>query len=304
MSNRDILIVGSVAFDSLETPHGHRDTCLGGSATYSSVSASFFADVSIVAVVGDDFPENHTTTLRNRGINLEGLERVEGGRTFRWRGRYGENLNEAHTLETQLNVFEHFDPRIPEAHRKAPLLFLGNIDPELQVKVLDQMDHPHLVAMDTMNFWITGKRPELLEVLSRIDLLIINDGEARQLSGESNIMRAADRIRAMGPTILIIKRGEYGAMLFHPEGMFCAPAVPLRDVLDPTGAGDTFAGGLMGSLARAESLDFNALKRAVLTGTVMASFTCEGFSLERLLSLQESELEQRLSDLGGMMKFD
>ncbi|MFN3197764.1 MAG: PfkB family carbohydrate kinase [Bradymonadia bacterium] len=304
MSKREILVVGSVAFDSLETPHGHRDECLGGSATYSSVTASAFADVSLVAVVGDDFPDAHTHMLRSRGINLDGLEIVEGGKTFRWKGRYGENLNEAQTLETHLNVFEQFDPQIPEAHRKKELLFLGNIDPVLQLKVLDQVDHPHLVAMDTMNFWITSKRDELVNVLSRIDLLIINDGEARQLSGESNILRAADRIRAMGPKMLIIKRGEYGAMLFHPEGIFCAPAVPLRDVLDPTGAGDTFAGGLMGALAKSEELDFNAFKRGVLTGTVMASFTVEGFSLERLLSLQDDELDARLAQLKGMMQVD
>ena len=290
---RTILVVGSVALDSIETPAGHRPECLGGSASYFSVGASFFAPVQVVAVVGEDFPEAHLNHLRARGVNLEGVEVVPGGRSFRWRGRYGENFGDAQSLETQLNCFEHFDPKIPAHYRQAPLLFLGNIDPDLQLKVLDQLSSPQVVALDTMNFWIQGKREALLRVLSRVDLLILNETEARLLSGERNIHKAADAVRALGPTTLVIKRGEYGAMLFHPEGFFVCPAWPVRDVVDPTGAGDTFAAGLLGHLARSGNENFATMKRAVVSGTIMASFACEGFSLDRLLALGSPEIERR-----------
>ena len=297
-----ILVVGSVALDSLETPAGHREECLGGSASYFSVGASLFAPTQVVAVVGDDFPPTYLDHLRSRGVNLEGLEVVAGGRTFRWRGRYGENFGDAQTLETQLNCFEHFDPKIPAHYRTTKLLFLGNIDPDLQLKVLDQMENPHLVALDTMNFWITGRRKSLESVLSRVDLVILNETEARLLSGETNIHKAAAGVLALGPKVVVIKRGEYGSMLFHPDGLFIAPAVPLGTVIDPTGAGDTFAAGLMGYLAQSDDVDFASLKRAVLAGTVLASFACEGFSLDRLLSLTRAEVGQRLAALESLMK--
>ncbi|MSP70733.1 MAG: sugar kinase [Myxococcales bacterium] len=301
---RSILVVGSVALDSLETPSGHREACLGGSASYFGVGASRFAPVQVVAVVGDDFPEAYLAMFRSHGINLEGLEVVTGGRTFRWRGRYGKTLGDAQTLETQLNVFEQFDPKVLPHQRRAPILFLGNIDPELQLRVLDQMESPHLVALDTMNFWITGKREALIRVLSRVDLLVLNETEARLLSEERNIYRAADVVRAMGPKTLVIKRGEYGSILFHEDGVFVAPAVPLRAVIDPTGAGDTFAAGLIGQLAQQEAPDFVAMKRAVLTGTVLASFTCEGFSLDRLCSVTNEELVARTASLAQSLRVD
>lgn len=299
---RPVLCVGSMALDSLETPAGHRVDCLGGSATYFGVSAGYFAPVHVVAVVGDDFPAPYLERLRHHGVDLGGVEIVEGGRTFRWRGRYGADLNNAQTLETQLNVFERFEPRIPDGLRRAPLVFLGNIDPALQLRVLEQMEQPAFVAMDTMNFWIKSQRPALEQVLSHVDLLLVNQTEAYLLSGETNLMRAAEHIRALGPSTLVIKRGEYGAALFHDDGLYMAPAVPLRDVIDPTGAGDTFAGGVLGHLARADAHDFATCQRAVLLGTVMASFACEGFSLDRLFALEDAEIEQRRAALERLIR--
>lgn len=291
-----ILVVGSVAFDDLETPHGKRQDCLGGSATYFSTSASLFAPVRVVAVVGEDFPEAHLDALRHRGVDLDGVERVPG-RTFRWSGRYDDEVADAQTLDTQLNVFEHFDPKIPALYAASPIVFLGNIHPALQLKVLDQIERPKLVAADTMNFWITGEREALGEVLARLDMLVINETEARLLADTRNVFIAADRIRAMGPKILVVKRGAYGALLFHPDGTFFVPAVPLREVVDPTGAGDTFAAGLIGHLARARVFDFPTLRRAVLSGTVMASFACQGFSLDRVLTVEQDDVDARLREL-------
>ncbi len=297
-----ILCVGSVALDSLRTPSGQRDDALGGSATYFSVAASYFTHVDLVAVVGKDFPKGHVDFLAARGIGLDGLEHRDG-RTFRWKGEYDWNLNEAHTLSTELNVFESFNPKIPEALTKPDWLFLGNIDPNLQLSVLDQVQRPKLVAMDTMNYWISGKPEELERVLSRIDLLFINDGEARQLAGETNVVRAAAAIQRMGPATVCIKRGEYGALLFLPsagkdgrthETLFAVPAMPLEEVRDPTGAGDAFAGGFMGSLARAGEVSQSALRAATVSGTVFASFTVEDFGLERLRTLQKPEVDERL----------
>ncbi|MCB9541630.1 MAG: PfkB family carbohydrate kinase [bacterium] len=296
-----ILVVGSVAFDDLETPHGVRENALGGSANYFSVGASLFAPIRLVAVVGDDFPAAHLDAMRARGVDLGGLDQVTGP-TFRWRGRYAAEDADAETLDTRLNVFEHFQPRIPAAWKSTPIAFLGNIHPKLQLDVLDQLDDPQLVGADTMNFWIKGERAALLEVLRRIDLLVINETEARQLAGESNIWLAADAVRAMGPKILVVKRGAYGALLFHPEGIFVVPAVPLREVIDPTGAGDTFAAGVMGSLAMAGATDFATLRRAVLTGTVLASFTCQGFSLDRLLTLDRPAVDARMEELLVMIR--
>jgi len=291
--------VGSVALDSVKTPSGVRQEALGGAATYFATAASIFSHVDIVAVVGEDFPKQHLAFLTSKGIGLEGLEQ-RAGRTFRWTGEYGFDLNEAKTLKTELNVFEAFHPKLPAALRKSEWLFLGNIDPRLQLDVLDQIEKPRLVAADTMNYWITGHLEPLKKVLARIDLLFVNDSEARQLSGESNIVKAAQVIQGLGPRIVCIKRGEYGALLFLPpepgkagEQVFALPSMPLAEVQDPTGAGDSFAGGFLGSLAAGGRIDAAALRRSAVLGTVLASFTVERFGLERLGSLTRAEVEER-----------
>jgi len=237
-----LLVVGSVAFDSVKTPFGKADDVLGGSATYFSTAASYFTDVSVVAVVGSDFPEKHLTFLKSRKIDIEGIEQTEG-KTFRWKGEYGYDLNEARTLDTQLNVFQSFKPKLPESYKNKNVVFLANIDPDLQREVLEQVEKPSLVACDTMNFWIEGKKDSLLKTLKMVDILLINDGEARELSGEPNLVKAASIIHSMGPKTLIIKQGEYGALMFKDGKIFSAPAYPLESVFDPTGAGDSFAGG-------------------------------------------------------------
>ncbi|MBN1205029.1 MAG: sugar kinase [Myxococcaceae bacterium] len=298
-----LLVVGSVALDSVETPFGQKEEVLGGSATFFSTAASFFNPVHLVAVVGEDFPEAHVQFLQSKGIGLEGLTR-EKGRTFRWKGKYGYQLNEAQTLDTQLNVFQSFAPKLPEAYRDAPFVFLGNIHPELQSQVLDQVKRPQLVAADTMNFWIQGTREALLKTLQRVNLLFVNDAEARQLSGEHNIVKAARAILTMGPTRIVIKRGEYGALLFEREHIFACPAMPLEEVFDPTGAGDTFAGGFMGTLATAAQPDRDALRRAMVMGSVMASFTVERFSLDRLRDLTRPEIHQRFSEFKRLTHFE
>lgn len=298
-----VLVVGSVALDSVETPFGVRDEILGGSATYFSMSASFFSPVRVVGVVGEDFPEEHLALLRARSIDLAGLSR-KPGRTFRWKGRYGHQLNDAQTLDTQLNVFETFDPELPDAFRTTPFVFLGNIDPVLQSRVLDQVHAPKLVAADTMNFWIRGKLGDLKRTLSRVDLLFVNDAEARELAGEHNIVRAARRISAMGPRWVVVKRGEYGALLFDGERTFTAPAFPVADVHDPTGAGDTFAGGFMGYLARAGEVSESHLRRALVMGSVMASFAVEGFSVERLQRVGDREILGRFAAFRDLVAFE
>ena len=287
-----LIVIGSVALDSVETPFGRRDDVLGGSASFFSTVASFFTPVRLVAVVGEDFPEEHVAFLRQRGIDLAGLTRIPGGRTFRWRGRYGENLNEAHTLETQLNVLEHFDPVLPAGYRSAEYVFLANIDPDLQSRVLDQVEKPKFVAADTMNFWIDGKLPALRKLMERLDCMVLNDGEAKQLTGETNISRAARAIRAMGPKQVVIKRGEYGALAFGDE-TFAVPAFPLEEVRDPTGAGDSFAGGFMGHLAATGRNDHEAVRSAVVMGSVAASFAVEQFSLDGLRTLTRQDLLAR-----------
>ncbi|OJH41732.1 PfkB family carbohydrate kinase [Cystobacter ferrugineus] len=299
-----LLVVGSVALDSVETPFGLKEDVLGGSASYFSTAASFFTPVQMVAVVGEDFPKAHLDFLRARGVDIDGVSH-EKGRTFRWKGRYSWQLNEAETLDTQLNVFQSFSPQLSERHRDAQYVMLGNIHPELQARVVDQVRAPRLVAADTMNFWINGSRPALLKTLERVNLLFVNDAEARQLSGEHNIIRAARAILAMGPQRVVIKRGEYGAMLVEKEHLFVCPAMPLADVFDPTGAGDTFAGGFMGTLATAGgSLDIPVLRRAMVMGSVMASFTVEQFSLERLREISRSDLHQRFSEFKRLTHFD
>ena len=288
----DLLVVGSVALDSVKTPFGEATEALGGSATYFSYAASFFAPVRLVATVGDDFPGDHLSLLRERGVDLSGLQ-ISRGRTFRWVGEYGYDLNEATTLETQLNVFADFRPALSDTLRETPFVFLANIDPDLQLDVLRQMERPRLTALDTMNFWIEGKRESLLKVLAEVDALVINDAEARQLAREPNLIRAARAILTLGPRTVVIKRGEYGALMVSDGQFFFAPAYPLESVFDPTGAGDTFAGGFMGYLAKSGTLTATTLRRAIVYGSVMASFTVEDFSLNRLVRLKPEEIERR-----------
>ncbi len=298
-----ILVVGSVAFDSVETPFGRVEEVLGGSATYFSTSASYFAGVSLVAVVGEDFPAEHVEGLKKRGIDLEGLKKVPG-KTFRWKGRYDYDLNQAHTLETNLNVFSSFDPVIPERYRELPYVFLANIDPELQLKVLEQVAKPRLVACDTMNFWIEGKPEALRKLLRRIEVFVINEAEARELAGESSLVKAARQIMKDGPRILIIKRGEYGALMFSEKSIFSAPAYPLENIFDPTGAGDSFAGGLMGYIANTGNLGEDNIRRAIIFGSVMASFNVEAFSLSRLSSLSLDEIRSRYAEFKRLTHFE
>jgi len=297
-----ILVVGSVAFDSVETPFGKEDNILGGSATYFSTSASFFTDVNLVAVVGDDFPQEHVDFLGSRDIDLRGLARVSG-KTFRWKGKYGYDLNDAQTLETDLNVFADFKPRIPAEYAATDYLFLANIDPDLQMEVLNQVATPRIVACDTMNFWISSKPAALKKVLERVDILIINEGEARQLSGEANLVKAARKVLSLGAKTLIIKRGEYGVLMFNGSSIFAVPAYPLEEVFDPTGAGDTFAGGFMGYLANTGDISEDGIRQAIIFGSVMASFNVEDFSLNRLKRLDYREIEERYRAFKAMTHF-
>ncbi len=287
-----ILVVGSVAYDTVETPFGRAERVLGGSASFFSVAASFFVPVNLVGVVGRDFGERELSAFKGREIDLEGLERMEG-ETFHWQGKYSYDLNSRQTLCTDLNVFEYFKPKIPERYRRSTHVFLGNIDPVLQSDVLDQVDAPKVVACDTMNFWIEGRPDALRTTLKRVDVLLINDGEARELSGEWNIVKAARAIRALGPRVLVIKKGEHGVLMFGDDGSFAAPAYPLEAVFDPTGAGDTFAGGFMGYLAASGDHGDGVLRRAVIMGSTLASFCVEAFSLDRLLRLTRPEIDDR-----------
>lgn len=299
----DLLVVGSVALDSVKTPFGQVTEALGGSATYFSYAASFFTSVGVVATVGEDFPSEHLDLLRGRGVDLSGLQ-VASGQTFRWVGEYGYDLNEARTLATHLNVFADFKPRLPDRLQTPSFLFLANIDPELQREVLRQVARPRLVALDTMNFWIDGKRQALLEVVGEVDALVVNDREARQLAQEANLIKAALTLHAYGPRTVVIKRGEYGALMVNGGRFFFTPAYPLESVFDPTGAGDTFAGGFMGYLARQGQLDEATLRRAIVYGSVMASFTVEDFSLERLKRLKESEIGARFESFQELVSFE
>src|SRR4051812_26010991 len=275
-----VLCVGSVALDSVETPFGKADNVLGGSGNFFSASASHFAPVQLVGVIGNDYPMDELQSkFAKRPIDLSGVERADGP-SFRWRGRYRHDLNAAETLETHLGVFSNFRPRIPEQFQKAPFVFLGNIDPRLQLDVLTQVDKPKLVACDTMNFWIESRRPELLELLSRVDLITLNEGEARQLTEKYNLIKAARWIMSKGPKLVIVKKGEHGAFMFSEREIFFAPAYPLEDVFDPTGAGDSFAGGFMGYLARSGDLSESSLRRAVVYGSAMGSFAVEKFSIQ------------------------
>jgi len=297
-----IVVVGTVAFDTVETPFGRGENVLGGSATYFSTSASFFTDVSLVAVVGEDFPEEHVQFLQSRDIDTSGLQRIPG-KTFHWSGKYGYDLNEAQTLDTQLNVLMDFRPDLPEAYRDAEYLFLANIDPDLQMEVLEQVRAPKVVACDTMNFWISSKPESLKKVLQKVDIVVINEGEARQFTGEANLVKAARSIIALGCKRLVIKRGEYGVLMFTADTVFAAPAYPLEEVFDPTGAGDTFAGGFMGYLANTGDLSEEGIRQAIVFGSVMASFNVEDFSLERMKRLSYHEIESRYKNFKTLTNF-
>ncbi|MDD5449275.1 MAG: PfkB family carbohydrate kinase [Candidatus Omnitrophica bacterium] len=292
-----LLVVGSVALDSIETPFGKRREILGGSATYFSISASFFTGVRLVAVVGADFPKRYAQKLEERGVSLEGLELKKGGRTFRWKGRYEYDMNAAHTIFTKLNVFKNFSPRIPDEYRKTPYVFLANIDPDLQLAVLKKVLAPRLVACDSMNFWITNKSKALKKLLGKIDLFFLNDSEARLISGEVNLMKAAKYVFSLGPQRIIIKRGDSGALFMTRQGgCFSAPAHLMETIKDPTGAGDSFAGGFMGYLGRTNDRGDKAVRKAVIYGTVMASFCVQDFGPERLLTLKPADIKKRFDD--------
>ena len=298
----NLLVVGSVALDSVETPYGMVDNALGGSAVYFSVSASYFTDVGVVAVIGLDFPDDHLNFLKSKRIDLRGLKR-ESGLTFHWKGRYSGDLNEAETIDTKLNVFEDFRPYIPEEYRESSFVFLANIDPELQLNVLEQVKRPKLTICDTMNFWIEGKLEQLKEIIKRVDILIINEGEVRQLSRETNLIKAYQKISSYGPKILVVKQGSYGALLFTPSSVFSAPAYPLEELSDPTGAGDCFAGGFVGYLAKSQDTAEGELRKAVIYGSVMASFNVEDFSLGRLKTLTIDEIEKRFESFKKLTQF-
>jgi sugar/nucleoside kinase (ribokinase family) len=298
-----ILAVGSVALDSVETPFGRADNVIGGSATFFAAAASHFTKVQLVGVVGSDYPLEQLAPLAERGVDLAGLERAEG-ESFRWRGRYRHDLNTAETLETRLGVFSHFRPKIPPQFRSAPFVFLGNIDPRLQLDVLEQVERPKLVACDTMNFWIESRRADLLKLLERVDVLTVNDAEARQLTEEVNLVRAARWIMRRGPRHVIIKKGENGAFMFTRSSIFFAPAYPLEAVFDPTGAGDSFAGGFLGHLARNEALSDTNMKRAVVYGSAMGSFAVEKFSITRILEVGADDIVARVNAFYDLVAFE
>ena len=298
-----ILTVGSVAFDSIKTPFGEGSRLVGGAATFFSVAASFFTDVRLVAVVGEDFGDTELEVFGGRPIDLSGLQRVPG-ETFRWKGEYSFDLNTRETIYTYLNVFEQFRPALPASYRDTPFVFLANIHPSLQLEVLDQVAAPQLVALDTMNYWIEGTPTELRAVLRRVNVLVINDEEARELSGEANLVRAARAIQAMGPTRVVIKRGEHGVLMTRGDGFFAAPGLPLEEVCDPTGAGDTFAGGFMGYLAAAPRMTDEVVTRAIIAGSTLASFAVEDFGLGRLLRLTPDEVKARFEEFKRLTHFD
>ena len=298
--------VGSVAFDAIETPFGKTDKIIGGAGTYIALSASYFVKKqNIVSVVGEDFPNSMIDKLVQCGVNTEGLQVKKGEKTFFWSGKYHNDMNSRDTLVTELNVLEHFDPKIPESYQGTEYLMLGNLSPQVQKTVLDRMNkRPKLVGMDTMNFWMDIALDELKETIKHVDVLTINDEEARQLSGEYSLVKAAKKIRAMGPKYLIIKKGEHGALLFHGHKVFFAPALPLEEVFDPTGAGDTFAGGFMGYLASTDDISFDNMKRALIAGSAMASFCCEEFGTGKLENLTKNEIENRIQEFVSLTDFD
>lgn len=298
-----VLVVGSVALDSVETPFGKADEVLGGSGTYFSSSASHFTSVQLVGVVGDDYPVEKLEPLARRGVDLAGLEQA-AGTSFRWRGRYRHDLNSAETLETHLGVFSNFRPKIPDQFKRSPFVFLANIDPRLQLQVLEQVEKPRLVACDTMNFWIESRRPELVELLGHVDLITLNDAEARQLTEHTNLVQAARWIMDRGPKHVLIKKGEHGAFMFTRDSIFFAPAYPLESVFDPTGAGDSFAGGFIGYLAATGDLSDANMRRAVVVGSAMGSFAVEKFSNARLLEVTRTDIDARIQEFRQLVAFD
>lgn len=301
-----LLVIGTVAFDAIETPFGKTDKIIGGAATYASMSASFFKkNINLVSVVGEDFPQEAISMMQQRGINTDGLQIKQGEKTFFWAGKYHEDMNSRDTLDTQLNVLSTFDPVIPEHYQDCEFLMLGNLMPSIQMSVLQRLKkRPKLVVMDTMNFWMEVALDDLKKMISMVDVLTINDAEARQLTGEYSLVKAARQVLAMGPKYLIIKKGEHGALLFHENNVFFAPALPLEDVFDPTGAGDTFAGGFIGYLSSVGDISFEAMKRGVIYGSAMASFCVEKFGLERVVGLTEREVEDRVQQFVDLVQFD
>lgn len=301
-----LLIVGTVAFDAIETPFGKTDKILGGAATYIGLSASFFKLKSaIVSVVGDDFPQEHLDLLTSKNIDISGIEIVKGGKTFFWSGKYHNDLNSRDTLVTELNVLADFQPKVPQDFKDADVVMLGNLHPLVQSSVLDQMEtQPKLVVLDTMNFWMDCALPELMEVIKRVDVITINDEEARQLSGEYSLVKAAAKIHTMGPKYVVIKKGEHGALIFQGKEVFFAPALPLEEVFDPTGAGDTFAGGFSGYITQSENISFENMKNAIIYGSNLASFCVEKFGTERMEHLQQEEVVNRLKQFKALTQFD
>jgi len=300
-----LVTVGTVAFDRIETPFGKADKVVGGAATYISLAASFYTDkLGLVSVVGDDFPPEVMATMRGKGIDLSGLEILKGKESFFWAGRYHYDMNTRDTLETRLNVLLDLDPKLNGDYQEAKYVMLGNLDPKVQGKVLDQVKDPALVVMDTMNFWMDSAMEDLKKVIARVDILTINDAEARQLSGEHSLVKAANKILAMGPKYLVVKKGEHGALLFSEDRVFFAPALPLEDIIDPTGAGDTFAGGFIGYLAHTKDHSFDNLKRAIIVGSSLASFCCEKFGIQRLLEISREDIDHRIQQFIDLVDFD
>jgi len=301
-----LLVVGTVAFDAIETPFGKTDRIVGGAASYIALAASYFhRDIQLVSVIGDDFPSDFLNTLEKSGVGLKGLQVKKGEKSFFWSGKYHNDLNTRDTLDTQLNVLENFDPVVPEEAKNCEFLMLGNLVPAIQQKVINQMGkRPKLIVLDTMNFWMDVALDDLKKTLTMIDVLTINDSEARQLSGEYSLVKAAQKILAMGPTVLVIKKGEHGALLFNKEEVFFAPALPLEEVFDPTGAGDSFAGGFIGYLAKTKDISFDNMKRAIIFGSAMASFTVEKFGTERLIGLSQTDVEDRVQEFIDLVQFD
>jgi sugar/nucleoside kinase (ribokinase family) len=301
-----LLTVGTVAFDAIETPFGKTDKIIGGAATYIGLAASYFTKpINLVSVVGDDFPAEDIATMNQHGVNTEGLEIKVGEKSFFWSGKYHNDMNTRDTLATELNVLEHFDPKVPESYKDCEFLMLGNLTPMVQRKVIEQLPkRPKLIVMDTMNFWMDIMIDELKETIAMVDVLTINDEEARQLSGEYSLVKAANVILKMGPKYLVIKKGEHGALLFHDNNMFFAPALPLEEVFDPTGAGDSFAGGFIGYLSSTKDISFDNMKRAIIFGSAMASFCVEKFGTERLINLSQNEINGRVQRFIDLAQFD
>lgn len=300
-----LVIVGTVAFDAIETPFGKTDKILGGAATYIGLAASQFnADGAIVSVVGGDFPEEYIAMLKNNNLDVSGLEVIKEGKSFFWSGKYHNDMNSRDTLATELNVLENFEPKVPESYKNAEVVMLGNLHPLVQLSVIEQMDSPKLIVLDTMNFWMDNALAELKQAIAKVDVITINDEEARQLTGEYSLVTAAHKIMDMGPKYVVIKKGEHGALLFHEEDVFFAPALPLETVFDPTGAGDTFAGGFTGYLAKTGDYSFKNMKNGIIYGSTLASFCVEKFGTERLEGLTKKEVHQRLKQFQSLTQFD